>query len=321
MWRQTVTCALRDKFPGAEVRETGNGEQAVLLAQQLPDLVVAGLHVPPFEVFHLLREMRVYEDVKRVPLLVMSDDPAPAVIAELARQGIDDFVVKPFRIERLLARVERIIERMLGGRVGALPRNAVRRKINEKVYVQRPVLLLTPHALYVSALRAHSPGQLLDCDISGVCRLLHLPEQEISLFTVGEETREISGFETVRLAPVERSAELFDGVTRFFPEGDGQQPVQFLGEQTPTLGIPARVVDLSCLGIGVVSPLEFEVGKRVELSMRRLLRPLFSQARNSTVLARIVRVEKAERGYLMGMRFTKADPDLVRDIMFWASAE
>jgi two-component system alkaline phosphatase synthesis response regulator PhoP len=95
-----------------------DGEQAVTLAkQEQPDLVILDLLLPGLdglEVCRILRRDR--EDVLIIMLTARDDEVDRVVGLEL---GADDYIVKPFSVRELMARVKNILRRMSPPSAGA----------------------------------------------------------------------------------------------------------------------------------------------------------------------------------------------------------
>ncbi len=96
--------ALRASFRNwdFDVTEAESGEQALSLASDTPpDLVVLDLTLPGIDGIETLRHLRTFSDVPVVVLTVR--DGVRDKVAAL-ESGADDYVLKPFEPEELLAR-------------------------------------------------------------------------------------------------------------------------------------------------------------------------------------------------------------------------
>lgn len=106
------------RFSGFEVREADNGRRALIaVAEFRPDLVVldvmlggAGAGDPDeLDGFEVLRRLRAAGSTVPVVFLTARDAGADRVAG--LRAGADDYVVKPFSLEELLARVDAVLRR------------------------------------------------------------------------------------------------------------------------------------------------------------------------------------------------------------------
>lgn len=86
-----------------KVEESENGKQAVRMSASVkPDLILLDLGLPDMDGKEVIAAIRNWSQVPIVVLTVRADDEE--VVAALA-QGADDYVVKPFNVDVLLARI------------------------------------------------------------------------------------------------------------------------------------------------------------------------------------------------------------------------
>jgi DNA-binding response OmpR family regulator len=97
-------------FAGYEVAEAGDGTAALRLAcGRAFDLILLDLVLPGGDGLDVLREIRRIEPSQPVIILTARGDEDDRVRG--LRLGADDYVVKPFSVRELLARVEAILRR------------------------------------------------------------------------------------------------------------------------------------------------------------------------------------------------------------------
>ncbi len=103
-----VSSALR--FDGFETMIADNGTDALTkVGQYDPDLIVLDVMMPGRDGFAVLQELRA--SGSQVPVIFLTArDTASDRVGGL-RAGADDYVVKPFSIEELLARVHAVLRR------------------------------------------------------------------------------------------------------------------------------------------------------------------------------------------------------------------
>ena len=96
-------------YAGFDVLEAQDGEQALLLAlTQEPDLVVLDIAMPKLDGYEVCRRLR---ETSRVPILMLTArGELPDRVAGL-RGGADDYLVKPFAFQELIARLEVLARR------------------------------------------------------------------------------------------------------------------------------------------------------------------------------------------------------------------
>src|SRR5437763_12133968 len=107
-----VTGALRRTlaYEGYQVSVAGNGEPALMAARtKPPDLVILDLMLPGIDGLEVCRRLRSAGDSIAVLMLTARD----AVVDRVAglETGADDYLVKPFALEELLARVKALLRR------------------------------------------------------------------------------------------------------------------------------------------------------------------------------------------------------------------
>ena len=94
---------------GYEVRVAGDGEAAVSDARAyVPDLVILDLGLPKLDGIDVARELRGRNDV---PILVLTARDAVDSRVEGLDAGADDYLVKPFERQELLARLRALFRR------------------------------------------------------------------------------------------------------------------------------------------------------------------------------------------------------------------
>ena len=93
-----------------EWREAANGEEGLAVAtRENPDLIILDYNMPVMDGISMLRRLREDADLKRTPVIMLTAESGPDNLAIVARLGVRDYVIKPFREEELLAKAGRII--------------------------------------------------------------------------------------------------------------------------------------------------------------------------------------------------------------------
>jgi DNA-binding response OmpR family regulator len=94
---------------GHEVRSAGDGAEALTAAEQFsPDLVVLDLGLPRLDGVEVCRRLRKDGDV---PILILTARDALDARVEGLDSGADDYLVKPFERDELLARMRALLRR------------------------------------------------------------------------------------------------------------------------------------------------------------------------------------------------------------------
>src|SRR5215470_1992264 len=111
--RQSVGSALRRS--GYAVDVSSDGEDGLWRAQNTDyDVVVLDIMLPKLDGLDLLQRLRDGGKQTHVLLLTARDTVADRVRG--LRLGADDYLIKPFALEELLARVETLCRRAYGGK-------------------------------------------------------------------------------------------------------------------------------------------------------------------------------------------------------------
>ena len=88
---------------GYLVEEAERGQDAILKAARLrPDLIILDLGLPDMDGLDVLKRLREWS---RVPVIVLSVRDADRDKVALLDAGADDYLVKPFSVDELLARM------------------------------------------------------------------------------------------------------------------------------------------------------------------------------------------------------------------------
>jgi two-component system, OmpR family, KDP operon response regulator KdpE len=94
---------------GYHVQTTVSGRQAMhMIAAEVPDVVVLDLGLPDLDGVEVCRKVRAWSDV---PIIVLSARSREREKVEALDAGADDFVIKPFGLEELLARIRAALRR------------------------------------------------------------------------------------------------------------------------------------------------------------------------------------------------------------------
>jgi two-component system OmpR family response regulator len=119
------------------------------LAEACPSLIILDVHLGHDDGFDLLREIRRYSDVPIIIVTGTRPDEIDRIVA--LELGADDYVVKPFCIKELLARVRAVLRRHEPGRAAqASGSERGGYRFNGWVLERRGRKLLGPNAVPVS---------------------------------------------------------------------------------------------------------------------------------------------------------------------------
>src|SRR5438067_7107562 len=97
---------------GYEVETVGRGDDAeTMLRERLPDLVVLDWMLPGLSGIELCRRLRARPETKLLPIIMLTARGEESERVRGLATGADDYVVKPFSVPELSARVRALLRR------------------------------------------------------------------------------------------------------------------------------------------------------------------------------------------------------------------
>ena len=106
------------RMEGYEVRSAGDGKTALEHGRTFaPDLVILDLGLPEIDGIEVAKSLRDGDDV---PILILTARDALESRVEGLDAGADDYLVKPFALAELLARLRALLRRRFEGEGGLL---------------------------------------------------------------------------------------------------------------------------------------------------------------------------------------------------------
>ena len=156
---------------GYAVARAERGDDAeVMLAESTPDLVILDWMLPGVSGFELCRRMRAREATRDLPVIMLTARGEESERVRGLSIGADDYVVKPFSVPELMARVRSLLRRArperIAGRLQAgelmLDRTARRVRRGERDIHLGPTEFRLLEHLMEKPGRVFSRAQLLD---------------------------------------------------------------------------------------------------------------------------------------------------------------
>ena len=106
---------------GYEVDTAARGDEAeVRLKENPPDLVVLDWMLPGISGIELCRRLRARPETRQLPIIMLTARGEESEKVRGLATGADDYIVKPFSVPELLARVRALLRRSLPGRVATV---------------------------------------------------------------------------------------------------------------------------------------------------------------------------------------------------------
>lgn len=107
---RTIEQCLSDKY---DIDKAYDGEEGVMYAEQaIYDVIILDVMMPimnGYEVLQTLRKNKIF-----TPVLMLTAKGTVSDKVQGLKSGADDYLVKPFNREELLARIEAILRRATG---------------------------------------------------------------------------------------------------------------------------------------------------------------------------------------------------------------
>ena len=95
-----------------DVRTASNGEEALeRIAEKIPDLIISDIMMPKMNGFALQSAVQKNKETSAIPFIFLTAKADEQSRLKGMRTGVDDYITKPFDIEQLLSRVNRLLER------------------------------------------------------------------------------------------------------------------------------------------------------------------------------------------------------------------
>lgn len=97
---------------GHQIVRAPDGEQAVtLVARERPDLILLDAMMPGLSGFEVLRRLKADAAVRSIPVIMVTAKGHERDVLTGLRGGAIDYIVKPFSLRELSARVELALRR------------------------------------------------------------------------------------------------------------------------------------------------------------------------------------------------------------------
>src|SRR5215211_8385557 len=106
---------------GYGVETVARGDEAdLLLKERSPDLVILDWMLPGLSGIELCRRLRARSETKRLPIIMLTARGEESERVRGLATGADDYIVKPFSVPELLARVRALLRRAKPERIAAM---------------------------------------------------------------------------------------------------------------------------------------------------------------------------------------------------------
>jgi two-component system cell cycle response regulator len=93
-----------------QIVEAGNGEEGlVAAAREKPDLIILDVTMPVMDGVTMLSKLKEVPALKTIPVIMLTAESGRENVLQIAKLGVRDYLVKPFKEEQLIEKAGRIV--------------------------------------------------------------------------------------------------------------------------------------------------------------------------------------------------------------------
>jgi two-component system cell cycle response regulator len=110
---KTVRIIVRKAFKSydCEIFEAANGvEGLALAAKEMPDLILLDVTMPVMDGVEMLTKLKADPNLKGIPVMMLTAEGGRDNVLKIAKIGVRDYIVKPFKEDALLEKSARVID-------------------------------------------------------------------------------------------------------------------------------------------------------------------------------------------------------------------
>jgi two-component system cell cycle response regulator len=110
---KTVRIIVRKAFKpyDCEILEAANGvEGLAVAAKEMPDLILLDITMPVMDGVEMLTKLKSDAQLKGIPVMMLTAEGGRDHVLKIAKIGVRDYIVKPFKEEVLIEKAGRMIE-------------------------------------------------------------------------------------------------------------------------------------------------------------------------------------------------------------------
>jgi DNA-binding response OmpR family regulator len=110
--------SLRLEIAGYEVLAARNGEEALALIRKIhPAAIILDIDMPGLSGIEALDAIKSDPAIDKLPVMILTGERNTDTVMQAMGSGASDYMVKPFQPDRLLDRVNRMVQSGAGPRV------------------------------------------------------------------------------------------------------------------------------------------------------------------------------------------------------------
>ncbi len=110
---KTVRIIVRKAFKAfdCEIFEAANGVEGLAVAtKSLPDIILLDITMPVMDGVEMLTKLKADPVLKGIPVMMLTAEGGRENVLKIAKIGVRDYIIKPFKDEVLIEKVGRIID-------------------------------------------------------------------------------------------------------------------------------------------------------------------------------------------------------------------
>lgn len=91
--------------------EAQNGVEGLAVAsRERPDLIILDYTMPIMDGYEMLTKLKSDPELKAIPVIMLTAEAGRENVVKIAKQGVRDYLIKPFKEELIVERVGRVID-------------------------------------------------------------------------------------------------------------------------------------------------------------------------------------------------------------------
>jgi two-component system cell cycle response regulator len=110
---KTVRIIVRKAFKSydCEILEAGNGVEGLsIAAKDAPDLILLDVTMPVMDGVEMLTKLKADPQLKAIPVIMLTAEGGRDNVLKIAKIGVRDYLVKPFKEDTLIEKAGRVID-------------------------------------------------------------------------------------------------------------------------------------------------------------------------------------------------------------------
>ena len=101
---------FRLKKLGHEIATATNGQEALdSIQKEKPDLILLDLRLPVIDGYEVCKRLKTDEELKHIPIILLTASTAGSIAEKTKEFKADDYLIKPFDMKELRAKVKKFL--------------------------------------------------------------------------------------------------------------------------------------------------------------------------------------------------------------------